>query len=90
MMYRVFFFEIINNAKKTLKQSKENENEYKSDLNEIKTAKKKKKKKKKKMQYTISKHFTKHKILLLKFLIIFLHSHLILDIKRLMENDSKF
>ena len=44
MMYRVFFFEIINNAKKTLKQSKENENEYKSDLNEIKTAKKKKKK----------------------------------------------
>ena len=45
MMYRVFFFEIINNAKKTLKQSKENENEYKSDLNEIKTAKKKKKKK---------------------------------------------
>ena len=46
MMYRVFFFEIINNAKKTLKQSKENENEYKSDLNEIKTAKKKKKKKK--------------------------------------------
>ena len=87
MMYRVFFFEIINNAKKTLKQSKENENEYKSDLNEIKTAKKKKKKK---MQYTISKHFTKHKILLLKFLIIFLHSHLILDIKRLMENDSKF
>ena len=44
-MYRVFFFEIINNAKKTLKQSKENENEYKSDLNEIKTAKKKKKKK---------------------------------------------
>ena len=46
MMYQVFFFEIINNAKKTLKQSKENENEYKSDLNEIKTAKKKKKKKK--------------------------------------------
>ena len=43
MMYRVFFFEVINNAKKTLKQSKENENEYKSDLNEIKTAKKKKK-----------------------------------------------
>ena len=36
MMYRVFFFEIINNAKKTLKQSKENENGYKSDLNEIK------------------------------------------------------
>ena len=51
---------------------------------------KQQKKKKKKMQYTISKHFTKHKILLLKFLIIFLHSHLILDIKRLMENDSKF
>ena len=93
MMYRVFFFEIISNAKKTLKQSKENENEYKSDLNEIKMVRinqNSKKKKKKKMQYTISKHFTKHKIFLLKFLIIFLHSHLILDIKRLMENDSKF
>ena len=62
----------------------------KSKQQKKKKKKPKKKKKKKKMQYTISKHFTKHKILLLKFLIIFLHSHLILDIKRLMENDSKF
>ena len=59
-MYRVFFFEIINNAKKTLKQSKENENEYKSDLNEIKTAKKKKKKKKCNIKYRNTLQSTKY------------------------------
>ena len=61
MMYLVFF-EKIYTAKKTLKQSEENENEYKSDLNEIKMVRINQNRKKKKcnMQYRNTLQSTKY------------------------------
>ena len=71
-----------------LERAKRYQNEYKSDLNEIKKGKINRKSKK--FNYTIWKRFINQELVLLLFLIIILEWYLRLILKQLMVKVSKY
>ena len=80
----------IRDAKISLADAKNDQEKFKSNLNEIKKGKKKHRSKEKKMLCIILKCFRKQGIVLLNFMIIIIQWYLKQNIKQLKEQDLKY